>query len=103
MERHRFRTSPAVRASVSADGLVLLDVHHGLLLASIPIGARIWQLSVQRSVGATGLLRRHGLQAELVIACRPLPFESHAWVEVNGRVANDRPQYQKFFTVLDRL
>ena len=47
METARFRTSPAVRASVSADGLVLLDVDGGLVLASNPIGARIWQLIEQ--------------------------------------------------------
>jgi hypothetical protein len=58
---------------------------------------------LQRSVVATWLLRRHGLPAEMVIGCRPLPFESHAWVEVDGRVVNDRPQYQRAFTVLDRL
>jgi len=58
---------------------------------------------LQRSVIATWLLRRHGLQAQLVIGCRPLPFESHAWVEVDGRIVNDRPQYQKVFTVVDRL
>jgi hypothetical protein len=58
---------------------------------------------LQRSVIATWLLRRYGVQAELVIGYRPLPFESHAWVEVDGQVVNDRPQYQKFFTVLDRL
>jgi hypothetical protein len=58
---------------------------------------------LQRSVIATWLLRRHGWPAELVIGCRPLPFESHAWVEVDGEVVNDRPQYQKVFTVLDRL
>jgi hypothetical protein len=43
-----FRASPAVRASISADGLVLLDVHGGLVLASNPVGARIWQLMQQR-------------------------------------------------------
>ena len=48
MERHRFRTSSTVRASVSTDGLVLLDVHDGLLIASNPVGARIWQLIEQR-------------------------------------------------------
>jgi Transglutaminase-like superfamily len=58
---------------------------------------------LQRSVVATWLLRRHGHRADLVIGCRPLPFESHAWVEVDGRVVNDRPQYPKVFTVLDRL
>jgi len=58
---------------------------------------------LQRSAVATWLMRRHGIDAQLVIGYRPLPFESHAWVEVDGRIVNDRPQYQKAFTVLDRL
>lgn len=58
---------------------------------------------LQRSVVATWLLRQYGIDAELVIGCRPLPFESHAWVEVDGEVVNDHPQYQKHFTVLDRI
>ncbi|HEX3701857.1 MAG TPA: lasso peptide biosynthesis B2 protein [Vicinamibacterales bacterium] len=69
--------------------------------------ACVWYIKrvacLQRSAIATWLLRRHGLRAELVIGCRPLPFESHAWVEIDGQVVNDRPQYQKHFTVLDRL
>jgi hypothetical protein len=58
---------------------------------------------LQRSAVAACLLRRYGVHAELVIGYRGLPFESHAWVEVDGHVVNDRPQYQKFFTVLERL
>jgi Transglutaminase-like superfamily len=58
---------------------------------------------LQRSVVTTWLLRRNGIEAALVIGYRPIPFESHAWVEVNGRIVNDRPQYQKFFRVLERL
>lgn len=58
---------------------------------------------LQRSAVTTWLLRRHGVAAEMVIGFRPLPFESHAWVEVDGRVVNDRPQYQRAFRVLDRL
>ena len=58
---------------------------------------------LQRSFVATRLLRRYGFAAEMVIGCRPLPFESHAWVEVDGQVVNDRPQYQRAFIVLDRL
>lgn len=58
---------------------------------------------LQRSAVATWLLRRRGAPAELVIGYRPLPFESHAWVEVGGQVVNDRPQYKKVFRVLDRL
>jgi hypothetical protein len=58
---------------------------------------------LQRSAVTTCLLRRHGLAADLVIGFRPTPFESHAWVEMDGRVVNDRPQYQTRFTVLERL
>ena len=58
---------------------------------------------LQRSVVATWMLRRHGIAAEMVIGCRPLPFESHAWVEVDGLVVNDLQQYQRAFTVLNRL
>ncbi|MCA1584773.1 MAG: lasso peptide biosynthesis B2 protein [Acidobacteria bacterium] len=58
---------------------------------------------LQRSAVATWLLRRRGIRAELVIGYRPLPFDSHAWVEVDGRVVNDRQQYRNVFTVLERL
>jgi hypothetical protein len=60
-------------------------------------------MCLQRSMVATWLLRRHGIAAKMVIGCRPLPFESHAWVEVDGCVVNDRPQYQRAFRVLERL
>ena len=58
---------------------------------------------LQRSFVAAWLLRRHGIDARMVIGCRQLPFESHAWVEVDDRVVNDRPQYRTAFTVLDRV
>lgn len=58
---------------------------------------------LQRSTVATWLLRLHGVHAEMVIGFRPVPVQSHAWVEVDGQVVNDRPQYQKFFRVLERL
>jgi len=44
MNDDRFNPSPTVRASVSGDGLVLLDVDGGLVLSSNAVGARIWQL-----------------------------------------------------------
>lgn len=69
--------------------------------------ACVWYIKraacLQRSVVTTWLLRRHGVRAELVIGYRPIPFESHAWVEVDGLIVNDRPQYQKHFAVLERL
>jgi hypothetical protein len=69
--------------------------------------ACIWYVKraycLQRSSVATWMLRRRGVPAQLVIGYRPVPVDSHAWVEVAGQVVNDRPQYQKFFRVLDRL
>jgi hypothetical protein len=67
MERDRFRASPAVRASVSPDGLVLLDVKGGLVLASNPVGARIWQLIEQRCTRAEiirQIVADYGIQIE---------------------------------------
>lgn len=58
---------------------------------------------LQRSAVCTWMLRRRGISAQLVVGFRPVPIDSHAWVEVEGKVVNDRPQYQKFFRVLDRL
>ena len=49
MDDTRVRPSQAVRASASEDGLILLDVDGGLVLASNAVGARIWQLIEQRS------------------------------------------------------
>lgn len=47
MDLERFRPSPAVKASISRDGLVLLDVDGGLVLSANAVGARIWQLLEQ--------------------------------------------------------
>ena len=58
---------------------------------------------LQRSVVATCLLRQRGVATELVIGCRKVPFGAHAWVEVNGEVANDKRQVQEFYKVLTRL
>src|SRR4029453_14994028 len=69
--------------------------------------ACVWDVKragcLQRSVVATWMLRRHGYPAEMVIGCRPLPFESHAWVEITGRIVNDLPQYGRAFPLLHRL
>jgi len=57
-------------------------------------------LCLQRSVCTARLLRRHGIAARLVIGYRPSPFFSHAWVEVDGRVAYGSPAYQKRLRLL---
>ena len=52
MHQTRFRPSSAVRASISTDGLVLLDVDGGLVLASNVVGGRIWQLIEEKRTPA---------------------------------------------------
>lgn len=52
-------------------------------------------LCLQRAACTVRLLRRYGIVARLVIGYRPLPFFSHAWVEVDGRVVYGSPAYQK--------
>lgn len=59
-------------------------------------------LCLQRSAATTCLLRQHGIEAQLVIASQSIPFQAHAWVEVEGQVVNDRSDVQKTFVVLER-
>ena len=56
MEQERFRPSLAVRASISGDGLILLDIDGGMVLSSNAVGARIWQLIEQQQT--TGEIAR---------------------------------------------
>jgi hypothetical protein len=48
-------------------------------------------------------LRAFGIPATLVIGARRLPFQAHAWAEVNGRVVNDSDSGVQLYGVLDRL
>jgi hypothetical protein len=58
---------------------------------------------LQRSIVTARLMRDRGIAAEVVIGYRAVPFLSHAWVEVAGRVVNDSPIFQMRLQVLDRL
>jgi Transglutaminase-like superfamily len=59
-------------------------------------------LCLQRSAAATVLLRRHGWRAQMVLGVQMLPLLSHAWVEVEGRIVNDKPYMSEIFQVLER-
>lgn len=69
-------------------------------------GACLWYwkqvLCLQRSVATVILLRKRGIPAELVIGAQHMPFKAHAWVEVDGRVVNDRSYMSEMYSVLDR-
>ena len=59
-------------------------------------------LCLQRSAAAARLLKKHGFRAEMVIGVQQLPFLAHAWVEVAGRVVNDKPYMAEIYSVLAR-
>jgi hypothetical protein len=56
---------------------------------------------LQRSAATVCLLKSYGVPAELVIGAQHLPFKAHAWVEVAGRVVNDRPFMREIYSVVD--
>ena len=68
--------------------------------------ASIWYwkeaLCLQRSAATACLLRQHGVQAQMVIGAQQMPFKAHAWVEVDGKVVNDKPYMREMYAVLDR-
>jgi hypothetical protein len=60
-------------------------------------------LCLQRSAATALLLKRHGYHAMFVIGAQVLPFKSHAWVEIEERVVNDKPYMQDIYMVLERI
>lgn len=77
----------------------------GRICAAVDM-ACIWYwkevLCLQRSAATTCLLKRHGIHAQLMIGAQLMPFRAHAWVEVDGRVVNDKPYVREMYAVLDR-
>ena len=59
-------------------------------------------LCLQRSAATACLLKGRGIHAEKVIGAQQMPFKAHAWVEVDGRVVNDKPYTPEMYAVLDR-
>lgn len=59
-------------------------------------------LCLQRSAATTCLLKQNGVAAQMVIGAQQLPFKSHAWVEIGGRIVNDKPYTLEMYSVLDR-
>jgi Transglutaminase-like superfamily len=59
-------------------------------------------LCLQRSAATACLLKRYGVTAQMVIGAQQIPFRAHAWVEVDGRVVNDKPYTPEMYAVLDR-
>jgi hypothetical protein len=48
------------------------------------------------------LLRRYGIDAQMVFGAQRIPLKAHAWAEFEGRVINDRPEVQAEYLVMER-
>jgi hypothetical protein len=59
-------------------------------------------LCLQRSAATACLLKQYGVLAQMVIGAQQIPLKAHAWVEVDGRVVNDKPYTPEMYAVLDR-
>lgn len=59
-------------------------------------------LCLQRSSATACLLKTFGAHSELIIGARQMPFKAHAWVEIDGRIVNDKPYLRQVYAVLDR-
>src|SRR5260370_25070145 len=68
--------------------------------------ACIWNwkeaLCLQRSAATSCLLKSRGIFAQMVIGAQQLPFKSHAWVEVDGRVVNDKAYVPEMYAIFAR-
>jgi hypothetical protein len=59
-------------------------------------------LCLQRSAVTACMLKRYGVPAQMVIGAQQVPFQAHAWVEVNGNVVNDKSYMPEMYAVIDR-
>ena len=59
-------------------------------------------LCLQRSAATACLLKRYGVRAQMMMGAQQMPFKAHAWVEVDGRVVNDRPYMREIYAILDQ-
>ena len=60
-------------------------------------------LCLQQAACTTRLLRAYGIRSHLKIGYRPVPFLSHAWVEIDGRVVTDPAAYAKRMQILHTM
>lgn len=76
------------------------DICHAVDLACVFYFRQVSPL--EWSAAATLFLRRHGWGADLVIGAQIFPHDTYAWVEIEGRIVNDRPNLLEVYQVLER-
>jgi Transglutaminase-like superfamily len=95
----KVRRYPVAKRSYTQD--VVDRVGYAMDMASIWYYKEIKCL--QRSAATACLLRDFGVSAEMIIGSQQIPFKSHAWVEVEGRVVSDKPYMRELWAVVDRF
>lgn len=95
----RVRRQPARAKAWNAETVrrVSASVDNVCMLLPVPASCLL------RSAVLTVVLRRSGVPAELVLGATRLPFKSHAWVELNGEVINDKPYVHDMYATWDRI
>jgi hypothetical protein len=81
-------------------GATVEQICHAMDIACVFYPKRV--LCLQRAAATTLLLGRHGWQAEMVIGTQILPFRSHAWVELDGVVVNDKSYLREIYQQMER-
>jgi hypothetical protein len=99
-ELHRIVRGEAVRPSTSTGLIPKEKLCRAVDYACVLYVKRV--LCLQRSSATTLLLRRYGWEAEMVIGAQLMPFKSHAWVEIEGFVVNDKPYTPTIYQELER-
>lgn len=94
----KVRTCPVAKRSPNTNAVE--RVCSAMDMACIWYWKRVFCL--QRSAATACLLKAYGVPARMVIGAQQLPFKAHAWVEVAGRVVNDKPYTPEMYAVLDR-
>lgn len=97
---HRFVREHGARPISPAGEPVCQQLCRAVDLACVFYFKRV--LCLQRSAATVVLLRRYGWKAEMVIGAQMVPFSAHAWVEIDGRVVNDRPWVLDAYHALER-
>jgi hypothetical protein len=95
----RVRTAPLQNPSLG------VAITEDQICHAIDVAAALYfknVLCLQRSAAAACLLKKYGFRSEMVIGVQQLPFLAHAWVEVAGRVVNDKPYMAEIYSVLAR-
>lgn len=80
-------------------------VPYGRLCRAVDLACVFYPKTVfclQRSAAGVLLLRRYGWPAEFVTGSDFGTFESHAWLELDGQVINDKTYLHEMYEVLDR-